>query len=424
LVPWALIILDDLPETTGIHSFDTRLLLLNEVCSREGWTLMTTSHEELPLQTRERAGVSLVNQKIPLFDNQQAKELLLAHGAPARLLNEKFVSFLQALARNHPMVLTAIARYLASARWRISSEVIDGLFRGDYAEDLKPYTQRLLKATIADPKSRELLYRLNLAGYSFTKEDVKRVSEVDPEIDLPMERLDDALGLWVQRDSGSRFLISPLLTSLGSTNLPSATGRHVHRVLGLGIMAKGKLGPPDVMTAFSHFHSAGDYDRAATTLIVALNALTRLQGTVPDDWQITSIWADCPLPEEIDLTLRLHLRSLQVIARRQLGKDVHYVLDDFDSLFARAGQNDGFGVVAGAVGLAVDLGGEEPTRINRYLLKAIMALPSLALPDGTAIKMPDQSRFEYLFWRTALGVKSEEELQNWISTVEQLVILG
>ena len=416
----AVVVLDDLPRRITSDDLDSRLLLLSESCSRNGCTLISTSNEELPPTVRERAGQNLVTAKIPLFNEEEVKELFLAYGAPPKLLNAKFVSFLWSLARGHPMLLTGIARYLLSTDWRINDSQLQGLFKGDYAEDLRTHTRKLLTTTVDDPKSRELLYRLNLAGFSFEAEHVRLVGEVKPRIDRPMEKLAQAQGLWIQRDSGSRYVVSPLLSNLGASDLSFATQRKVHEVLGLNIMSKGTLGPFDVLSAFNHFASAHQYERAATVLILALSYFTGLGKPVADDWLVTSIWAEEPLPKGIRLGARLYLRSLQVIARRQLGKDIRYPLGDFDSLLALATEEDAFGIVGGCIGLAIHLAHEEPVRANRYLLEGIKSLPAFVFPDASRPEIPNRARPERLLFITGLAIRSEEDLRDWISTVEEL----
>jgi len=420
LGPGSVIVLDDLPRRTADDDFDARLLLLSEACNGNGCTLISASNEELPPTVTERVRPILVTDKIPLFNDEDVKELFLAYGAPPRLLNEKFVAFLRSLARGHPLLLTAIARYLISTGWRINDSQLQGLFRGEYADDLKPHIRQLLTTTVNAPKARELLYRLNLAGFSFGDEDVRLVSEVKPRIDLPMEKLAEAQGLWIQRDSGSKYLVSPLLSNLGSLDLSPATQRSVHEALGLNIMSKRKLGPFEVISAFSHFSSAEQNERAATVLIFALSYLSKLEKLVKDDWLITSIWAEQPLPEEIGLTTRLILRSLQVIARRRLGKDFRYALDDFDTAFGLGTDKDAAGIVGGGIGLAIDLAIEDPARANRYLLKAVQLEPAFLLPDGRRPQLPSRFRPELLFLSTALAIRSDADLRDWIHTVEQL----
>jgi hypothetical protein len=277
-----------------------------------------------------------------------------------------------------------------------------------------------LATTIDDSETRDLLYRLNLAGFSFEAAHVKLVSEVKPRIARPLERLAQTEGLWIQRDSGSKYLVSPLLTGLGDSDVPSDTQRKVHEVLGLSIVRKGKLDPFDVITGFSHFVRAHQHERAAVLIVLALSSLARLEDPIGDDWMLSSIWAGKPLPDDISLGVQLYLRCQQVIVRGRLGKNIRYELDDFDSILSRMKADGAFGIVGGCICLAIHFARQEPARANRYLLRGIKALPAFRFSDGTLPEIPERARPESLFFITGLAVRSEADLSDWISSVEGL----
>jgi hypothetical protein len=372
----SIIVLDDLPGKIGSDDFDIRLLLLCESCSERGCTLISTSNEELPSSVRERAGRNLVTARIPFFNEEEAKELFLGHEAPPQVLNPKFVYFLWSLTRGHPMLLMALARYLLSAQWRISDSQLQGLFKGEYAEDLKSETRKLLATTIDDPETRKLLYRL--------------------------------------------YLVSPLLTALGASDVPAGTEQKVHEALALSIVRKGKLVPLDVITAFSHFVRARQHERAAVLIVLALSGLARLEDPISDDWMLSSIWAGQRLPDDITLGVQLYLRCQQVIVRGRLGKNIRYEIDDFDSILSRMKADDAFGIVGGCICLAIHFARQEPARANRYLLRGIKALPAFRFSDGTLPEIPERARPESLFFITGLAVRSEADLSDWISSLEGL----
>jgi hypothetical protein len=416
----SVIVLDDLPGIISSGDFELRLLLLGEACSQIGCTLISTSNEELPASLRECAGRNLVAARIPFFDREEAKELFLAHEAPPEVLKPKFVLFLWSLTRGHPMLLMSLARHLLSSQWHITDKQLDGLFKGEYAEDVKSETRRLLVTTIKDPETRNLLYRLNLAGFSLEAEHVKLVGEVERRIDRPLERLAQIEGLWVQRDSGSRYLVSPLLSGLEPADVPRDTQQKVHEVLALSIVRKGKLVPLDVITAFTQFIRARQNERATGLLLLALSSLAGLEDPLSDDWQLSSIWAEQKLPDDISLGVQLYLRCQQVIVRGRLGKSTRYELEDFESLLPRVKADDTLGVAGACICLAAHFARKEPVRANRYLLTGIKALPDFRFTDGSRPEIPERARPEFLFLITGSAIRSETELTDWISSLEGL----
>ena len=66
---------------------------------------------------------------------------------------------------------------------------------------------------------RQFLYRLTLPIGSFDQADVSALASVTPPIERPRERLNELLGAWVQRDTDTRFAVSPLAKPLGRSEL-------------------------------------------------------------------------------------------------------------------------------------------------------------------------------------------------------------
>lgn len=65
-------------------------------------------------------------------------------------------------------------------------------------------------------------------------------------------------------------------------------------------------------------------------------------------------------------------------------------------------------------------GKEDPIRANHYLLTALKLSPQATGPDGEEIEFPEDLKPEWLFWSNAEGIKSANDLRDWMSTIEQL----
>ena len=416
----ALLVLDDLPRMSGNGPLETRLMLLVEACAAHGLRLLSTSAYPMPLQLAASAGSKVASEEVPLFDDREIIELLLAYDAPQRILTPKFISFVLALAGRQPLFLAALTRYLMSVGWRLEQHVIESLFKQVFAEGVKTQAQLLLKNTIPDPKTRELLYRVNLSGSEFTEDVVACLGEISPAIDLPLERFRDAVGLWIQREGGSVYRVSPVLTNLGSLDLPTELRRRIHSLLGNRIVEKRRLDPLDVIRGFTHFYESKEFDKAAVLLLTALQGLSARQPPA-DDWGLSSIWASNPLPEDISLSIRLFLRAQQISVRRKLAKEFRYLLDDFEALFVSATGADGLGIVSGGLITAISMAQEEPTRANRYLIKVVRTLDALPSTDPLLADFPNyKEQTSSLFWLSASAIRSASELEQWFEALELL----
>src|SRR5206468_2362968 len=176
-------------------------------------------------------------ESAPPFSGDEIEELFIAHGMPRGVSIRKFIPMLEAVTRRHPMLLAAAARHMASAGWALNWGVFEGLLKGIFAEELKPDAQQMLLVTMPDPSTRNLLYRLTLARPSFTKEQAVVIATVQPTLDRPVERFNDAVGLWIQKENGSTYSLSPLLGNI-ELDLSATTQRTIHLALADGIMKK------------------------------------------------------------------------------------------------------------------------------------------------------------------------------------------
>jgi hypothetical protein len=100
--------------------------------------------------------------------------------------------------------------------------------------------------------------------------------------------------------------------------------------------------------------------------------------------------------------------------------EVQYLLDDFESLLKDVQDDDLVGVIYGASLLVFHLGREYPTRANAYVARIFRALPKLRLPAGVPVEPPLGAEPEKLLWITASGIRSGEDLADWLNTAEQL----
>lgn len=418
LGPETIIVLDDMPRVLPNDYLSTRLAILAEVCWEHKLRIISTSFYELPIAVREQMGALVVPARVPSFSDDEIVELFVAHGMPGGLNIRKFIPMLEAVTRRHPMLLAAAARYMASAGWASNWHMLEGILKGVFAVELKPDTQQMLRVTVPDPITRSLLYRLRLASPFFTKEDAASVAQVQPTLDRPLERFNDAVGLWIQEESAKTYSLSPLLGS-ADLDLAMSTQRAIHLTLADGIMKKRVLGPVEVLEVFTHFALAGNIERAAVLLLMALMSLNELED-VPDDWGLLAIWSHTELPTEVDLTVRILLRAQQCVALLRRGEDAKYLLNDFDSLLTQTGQAEAFAITSGCTSLALHLKDAEPSRANNYLSKALACGPTWTLPGGTQVTIPDDLRLESLLWMTASSARTSDDLRSWLSVLEGL----
>jgi hypothetical protein len=418
----AMLVLDDLPELSGSDRLSEQLIQLTRACRLHGVRLLSTSSYQLPFSLQELLGDQILHStETPPFTDDEAAEILQAYGAPITILNT-YVRFINTHAQQHPVLITAIARYLQQHDWQFTEEVESRLLKGEYRAVLNNQMERRVLDSVEDDKARELLYRLSLPIGSFSLNEVQTLASVNPVLERPGERLHALVGIWVQRDTKERLLISPLVEKLGESNLLPEIKKSCHLKLGELIVSKRQLSPQNVTDAIVHFVGAEEFDRAGLMLISALQELNSIDVVVDYGWLLT-FWASLPLPKQMDLGIRLLLRGLQIATRHKHDKDISYLVKDLDHLLEQASENEAAGVVFATMLTSSVLAHNDPISANRHLRVALQLLPyvqDIQIPGSSEPAFPDGVSLEFTIWTNSTGITTTDHLRDWISTLEQL----
>ncbi len=418
----ALLVLDDLPELSGNDELSERLVQLARACKLYGVKLLSTSSYQFPFSFQELLGEQILYSKeTPPFNDNEAAEILKAYGAPVSVIQADTRLINVLLAQQHPQLIVAIARYLRQHNWQITGDIEERLFRGDYRFALNSQTVKRVLDSIEDENARDLLYRLCLTVGSFSQKDVQAVASVDPPIQRAIECLYTLVGLWVQRDVNERLLVSPLVKSLGSSNLLPEVQKSCHQVLAELIISKHNLNPLDTEKVIIHLLGAEDFNRAGLVLISALHELSKVDNAVYCG-NLLFFWGSSPLPEKMDLNFRIILRGFQITSQNKHNKPISYLIQDLDTLLQQANKDNAIGVITAITNIHFVLSKDDPVRANRYLRTALQFLPHARIPGTNELALPDAASFGFAIWSTAQGIDTTEKLQDWINTVEQLTV--
>ncbi|MCC2695759.1 hypothetical protein [Nodularia sp. LEGE 04288] len=416
----AMIVLDDLPRFSNSNELSERLVQLARACNVYHIKLLSTSAYSLPTGLVSLIGQQLYELNIPLFTEIEVCEVLQAYGASPSFASQ-IANFVNALAHKHPLFINAISKYLFERNWQFTQEALEGLFKSSYAEELNSETIDRLLSSIEDVETRELLYRITLVDNDFSLDDVQGLASIEPVIRHPREKLNVLSGLWIQRDANNRLLLSPLVKRLSGSDLLPSTQRLCHLWLGDQIVQKHQLNQIDVLRAFTHFCRAEAFNRAGNILLFALGEMSHTDIWVDEEW-IVAIWTDTSLPSQMDLNIRILLRGLQIFVNHKYGKNISYLVQDFNMLLQQATEKEAFSVVGAAMCASMALSQNTPILANHYLLTSLQFLPQAHLPDGSELILPQETQAEQLIWMTALGVTTIESFHDWFETVKQLSI--
>jgi hypothetical protein len=414
-LPGSLVVLDNLPRFLQGDQLARRIELLSRQLGTVQSKLLATSYYPFPQRTRELAAA--VEVQAPRFDELETPQLLVAYGAPVELAT-KLTTLIYTATQGLPVLVTAVARYLAAKDWAFDAGEFEAIVKAEFARSERTDARDLLQLTVPDEGARELLYRLTLVVGGISNQEVERVARVNRPIALPLEKMERLTGLWLQPFVGEKFTLSPLVDPAVSNLLQERTRIGVHTVLALTIMGRDTIYPLDAVTCIHHFTLAGLHSQAAFVLASALTALVDAEpDLIADSMVLASVWI-AEIPDQIDINLRLHIRGLQIVAMDNRGRSIDFLLSKLDHELDAGGANTWGGAVASSF-LAIRFVKKHPEIANRYLLKFLQISDSVVFPDGNPVSQ-GETPIIGLLWGTAQYAGSDEEVESWIQTVEQL----
>lgn len=414
--PGSLLVLDDLPRLVGDEPLVERLVQFGHAARAAGVCVMSTSQFELPVRLRHNLGDWLNERAAPAFTDSEAGDLFRAHGAPDTVLSERHLHFLNSLAAGHPLLLTSTAEFLAARAWQYREEEIDALLRGDHAQTILPEVVERLTRTLGDAP-REFLYRLTLPLGSFDQADMIALANVVPSVDRPRERLNELLGAWVQRDTDTRYAVSPLAKPLGRSELAAGVRANCFHALAELITGRGAMSIDQGHRAILYNMEAGESGRATTLyVLLLLQALKwkRAKQVVP----YISLWRETVLPADLSVGHRLFVRAYQLAAFSKYEFQTEFVVHDIDNLLDQATGRDGWGILALAVQNLGRFRTKDPARVLHYVRRAL-ELPAIHGADGSEIVF-EEIWLPDMLWMLVTDLRTPALLHAWLDAIEAL----
>lgn len=415
------VVFDDVPPFRDGDELGVRLLPLVRSIIKAGNRVVFTS--ELPLAALEVAYGPNAMRTLgsPPFSADETADVLRAYGAPTAILSGKVVDFLTNIATGHPVLLHAIARFLAARNWSLGGATMIELLANKFAEPVNQETVRTLLADVSDQATRDLLYRLTLLHGVFGWDDVEALGCVGPEIPARRERFATLLGPWIQPEAEGRFELSPLVRKLGATDLEASTRAGCHGAIARRIASRAQINDMEASQAIMHFAAAGEGDSAGVLLIQALNAAVESAWTSHEPL-FAMIWHEMPLPESVPQWVAVQVRAHQVRYATSRGKSAEYPSNELLRML-RMPSAESWSEFAAAATAAMALGGTDSRAAIALMGHALRLWPqaSSAFMERLAeSRAPRILGPEILLWLSARAVKDESSYDEWVAELETL----
>ncbi|MFI5297447.1 MAG: hypothetical protein ACHREM_05060 [Polyangiales bacterium] len=408
----ATVVVDDLPLIRDeLHGALSRLR--REIGSNT-LVVSTSNHRLGPRALAYLSTDDVLEEPCPLLSDDEAGALLRAHGADT--LPVKVVSYLNALARRHPTLLTAIGRYLRTRAWVCDEAALGALFAQEHLSEVNDDTIRMIRESVASDDSRMLLYRLKLVHGTFDIGLAGRLGAVPPAVGMIHERLVELDGLWVQRQNDDRYATSPLVNALPRSVVEDSTRIACSKILGAHTMS-GTVTPKHLVDATAYYADAREFDLAAQALSFGLVHFALEERPVsPGDMLL--LWWDSPLPAEMSSDAAFSLRCAQIAAGVRAKKDIDALVDDVESRISD--RTLCWGHVLGATVAFQPLLRTHTRTAFSLLRSALRDFDRAQFPNGERLSVNMPVRPELLAWLVAADISTPLQVSEWTTFVADL----
>ena len=266
---------------------------------------------------------------IPEFQKNDVVELMQLFQAPKTLIADKTSNFFLELTGKKPAALVIILQYLKSNKWNIDSERFTNILTLN-VEELNHEINSVVKSTIKDEKTRELLYRISFVGHSITRKELESIANIEPSINMIGERLESLKGIWIS--GNSNISTTGILRNLSNDNLNDAIKINIYDTIANSILSKHTLDQLDVSRLICHLVGAKRINEAGQVYVSAMQNLYENEIDYNDSFIFVDMWSDIPLPVEMDDRLKAVIRLSQILYNVRRNKTSTYAECDLIEL--------------------------------------------------------------------------------------------
>ena len=357
---------------------------------------------------------------IDKIEKNDVIDLLKLYDAPDYIYQDKIIEFIEITGNHKIFVIKQIIKYLQKENWDILKNGLIGIIDGKYVLKIKGEIQDILLDRVGGDNNKELLYRMGCINYDLTIDEIKKISEVEPQINNPAEILRGIEGIFVEYDNEKNiYKTNPLIAQISKENINSSTFIDINKVMAYNILDKKILNPFDVIKCMGFCNQAKEYDEAGKLYLQTINQM--YEKDIKDEWGIKSVWKDLDLPN-MDSMLKLQIRVAQLKYYLKFGIDYNDTLKLTIKLIKEENYEDF--LIAGVAILFIN---ENPYKFNQLLKMALLSenknpeiLKSIQQQLSEDKYPIDSLGVESLLWATIPKEGEIELLKSWADVLSVL----
>ncbi|MDI9309412.1 MAG: hypothetical protein QM535_04285 [Limnohabitans sp.] len=413
-----LIIFDDLPQLGFDDNINKLFIDLFNYCLGNNIKILSTSNFKINNKITNPIKANFIELPIPLLSKEEIEDVIFTYREEPKSL--KYATIIESISEGYPIYIQIICQYLENNDWIIPLEEFNDFISGKAFNELNEETYQKLLHSTQNESTREILYRLNIVLGTISNETIEIISNANPPINSPYEKINSLSGTWLQKNKDETYFISPLIKSLGSNNVLHNTKKEINNKLAQSILSKKNLTQYDSQRAITYFLAGESYDDAGMIMIVALQSYFKYPEFFTDTI-FGSFWVDTHLPEQMQSLTKLSIRILQLHIFDDLQLKKHSKFNIESKLFVR---NDLENILIDNSDIQ-----DEISEMSKLILfksyvhddvkKAILYLESLNEISFKKFEEPKHSLYNNL-WIILDKIVNEEEIELWFNCFNKI----
>lgn len=401
----SIIVLNDLPDLTGQTRIQSALssFMLKGV-SKEIKVIVTSNYAP-GRSIQETLDQELMEYTIPMFDDKDCKEVLLAYGATEDM--DELAGVIIELTDGHPLIINAVCRYLREQNWIIDVATLGSLFKNEYGKQLDKETYEKLLTSTEDEDSRQLLFRSKIIIGTFKEREIQVVGNVEPVIENLNQKIIPLSGLWLKPLQDGKFQLSALVKRLGQ-NLGQTLSETINKALGDDIISQSPLSPATAFKALQYFDRAKSYDQAAFLLIKVLNSSLD-NPKFFFNWGFSLYWYYDALPTSMHPFAKLYIRFMQINLTLMENKETGFLINDLNEIANNEDIGDAGKGIVSLLNFRLNLDKNPLGSMDSYINAVTQLSPIMDEVEG----LSDLTKLNDVIWLSFYNLKTKQEYEAW-----------
>lgn len=403
----SIIVLNDLPDLTGQTRIQSALNSFILMGVPKEIKVIVTSNYAPGISIKETLDQDLIEYNIPMFDDEECAEVLLAYGATEDL--DELSGVIVELSDGHPLIINAVCRYLREQNWIIDIATLDSLFKNEYGKQLDKETYEKLLTSTEDEDSRQLLFRSKIIIGTFKEREIQVVGNVEPVLENLNLKINRLSGLWLKPLQDGKFQLSALVKRLGQ-NLSQTLSEAINKALGDDILSQSPLNPATAFKALQYFDRARSYNQAAFLLIKVLNSSLDTPKLF-FNWGFSLYWYYDTLPASMHPFAKLYIRFMQINVSLIENKETTFLLNDLNEIANNEDIGDAGKGIVSLMNFRLNLDKDPVGSMDSYINAVTQLSPIIDEDQGTMLS--EITKLKDVIWLTFYNLKTKKEYDGW-----------